>query len=75
MYVTVMNQPSFNFDRQFGTEARKLARRGDPDTSHEAAESVNTSYLESLVYKKIKEYGEMGCISDEVRAHYANYPY
>lgn len=59
----------------FGTEPRKLVRRADPDTSHEAAEHVDTSRLEAMVYAAILSFGPKGCISDEVRARYGKYPY
>lgn len=59
----------------FGTDARKLARRDGPDTSVDAAERVATSFLESLVYQKIGEYGAGGCISDQVLASFSHLPY
>lgn len=63
------------FDQPFGTESRKLARRNDPDTSHDAARSVDTSKLEALVFNTIKSYGANGCISDEVRGRFPGLPY
>ena len=62
-------------DKIFGTDPRKLVRRNDPDTSHAAAAKVDTSRLEQLVYDAIKTFGERGCISDEVRAKFTNFPY
>lgn len=59
----------------FGTDPKYLARRGDPDTSHIAAESVDTSRLEGLVYEAIKKFGRIGCISDQIRARFPNLPY
>ena len=59
----------------FGTEAKKLVRSTDPDTSHAAAEAVDTSRLERLVYEAIKTFGDKGCISDQIRAMYPHYPY
>lgn len=41
------------------------ARYTDPGTSHEAAESVDTTVLERIVYDTIKMFPN-GCISDEV---------
>ena len=46
----------------------KLFRPSDPETSRIAAESVNATQLEKLVYDCIEGYGPEGCISDEVRA-------
>jgi len=60
--------------RFFGTPAFKLARREDPTTSHQAAQAVDTTKLESLVYEAIKGFPD-GCISDEILAMYPNYPY
>ena len=54
----------------FGTDPTKLVRRDDPDTSKEAAEAVDTTNLEQLVYEAIRHYGPRGCISDEVRSHF-----
>ena len=52
-------------NRFFGTEAFKLVRREDPTTSHEAAQTVDTTKLERIVYEAIKGFPN-GCISDEV---------
>jgi hypothetical protein len=60
--------------RFFGTPAFKLARREDPTTSHQAAQAVDTTKLESLVYEAIKGFPD-GCISDEILEMYPNYPY
>jgi hypothetical protein len=60
--------------RFFGTPAFKLARREDPVTSHQAAQAVDSTKLESLVYEAIKGFPD-GCISDEILAMYPNYPY
>jgi len=51
--------------RFFGTEAFKLVRKEDPTTSHEAAQSVDTTKLERIVYEAIQSFPN-GCISDEV---------
>jgi hypothetical protein len=63
-----------SMERFFGTPAFKLARREDPTTSHQAAQAVDTTKLESLVYEAIKGFPD-GCISDEILAMYPNYPY
>jgi len=51
-----------------------LVRNQDPTTSHQAAQVVDTTKLESLVYEAIKSHPD-GCISDEILAMYPNYPY
>jgi hypothetical protein len=58
----------------FGTDPKYLVREDSPDTSHEAAESVDTTSLERIVYETIKQF-PYGCISDEVRAMFPHYPY
>jgi hypothetical protein len=63
------------FNNPFGTEARKLVRANSPDTSKEAAENVNTTALEWIVYKAIRAYGERGCISDQLLVIFHTYPY
>jgi hypothetical protein len=60
---------------EYGTDPFLLVRRYDPDTSHEAAGSVDTTKLERIVYEAIKSYGTNGCISDDVRGIYPRYPY
>jgi len=49
----------------FGTDPKELVRTTDPDTSHEAAATVDTTRLEALVYEAICRYKD-GCISDDV---------
>ena len=63
-----------SMDRFFGTPAFKLVRKEDPVTSHEAAQTVDTTKLESLVYEAIKGFPE-GCISDQVLELFPQYPY
>jgi len=63
------------FGKFFGTQATKLVRRKDPDTSKIAAVLVDSTKLEKLVYEAIKSFGVYGCISDQVRARYPTYPY
>lgn len=41
------------------------ARNTDPGTSHEAAESVDTTVLERIVYDTIKMFPN-GCIGDDI---------
>jgi len=61
-------------ERFFGSPAFKLVRKEDPTTSHQAAQAVDTTKLESLVYEAIKSHPD-GCISDEILEMYPNYPY
>jgi hypothetical protein len=61
-------------ERFFGTEPFKLVRNQDPTTSHQAAQAVDTTKLEQMVYEAIKSHPE-GCISDEILQMYPNYPY
>jgi hypothetical protein len=63
-----------SMERFFGSPAFKLVRREDPTTSHQAAQAVDTTKLESLVYEAIKSHPD-GCISDEILEMYPNYPY
>ena len=63
-----------SMDRFFGSPAFKLVRKEDPTTSHQAAQAVDSTKLEQMVYEAIKSFPE-GCISDEILAMYPNYPY
>lgn len=58
----------------FGTDPHKLVRRDSPTTSHEAAQAVDTTALEQLVYEAIGTYPE-GCIADELLERFSQYPY
>lgn len=58
----------------FGTAVKRLVRRNDPETSHEAAQAVNTTKLEKAVYEAIKRFPK-GCISDDVVALFPASPY
>lgn len=59
-------------ERDYGTPAEALARRGDPSTSHAAAQKVDTTRLERMVHRQIHSYGADGCIaSDLLSADYA----
>lgn len=59
----------------FGTDSHHLVRTNDPSTSHDAAESIDTTRLELLVYQAIRSFGNRGCISDEVRAMFPRLSY
>jgi hypothetical protein len=61
-------------ERFFGSPAFKLVRKEDPTTSHQAAQAVDSTKLEQMVYEAIKSHPE-GCISDEILQMYPNYPY
>jgi hypothetical protein len=61
-------------ERFFGSPAFKLVRNQDPTTSHQAAQAVDSTKLEQMVYEAIKSHPE-GCISDEILEMYPNYPY
>jgi len=63
-----------SMERFFGTPAFKLARREDPVTSHQAAQVVDTTKLEKMVYEVIKSFPD-GCISDQILEKYPQYPY
>jgi hypothetical protein len=71
---TFFDNMNASIERFFGTEPFKLVRKDDPTTSHQAAQAVDTTKLETLVYEAIKGFPE-GCISDEILAMYPNYPY
>ena len=50
----------------FDTPAYKLVRRDAPAPSHDAAESINATEMESVVADAIWFFGAAGCISDQV---------
>jgi len=54
----------------FGTESYKLRRNNDPSTSHDAAEMVNTTKLENIVFEFIKTFGQDGCIHEQCVAEF-----
>jgi hypothetical protein len=58
----------------FGSDPKTLVRTEDPDTSYEAANSVDTSRLEFMVYEAIAKFPN-GCISDQIRSLFPKYPY
>jgi hypothetical protein len=74
MMRDIFNNMKQSMDRFFGTEAFKLVRKEDPTTSHQAAQAVDSTKLEQMVYEAIKSHPE-GCISDEILEMYPNYPY
>jgi hypothetical protein len=74
MMRDIFNNMKDSMERFFGTEPFKLVRKEDPTTSHQAAQAVDTTKLEQMVYEAIKSHPE-GCISDEILQMYPNYPY
>ena len=66
-----MEQKSL-FDRIFGTSPKEMVRTTDPDTSVEAAHSVDSTQLEAMVYEIISKYPN-GCTSDEVMTHFPSH--
>ena len=70
----IFNNMKQSIDRFFGTEPFKLARLNDPTTSHEAAQAVDSTKLEKMVYEAIKSHPK-GCISDDILDMFPNYPY
>jgi DNA-binding HxlR family transcriptional regulator len=48
------------------TEAFKLHRADGPDTSKEAAYKVDTNRWEGIVLSVIKNFGDEGCIQEQV---------
>ncbi len=61
-------------EKFFGSPPFKLVRKEDPATSHQAAQLVNSTKLEQMVYEAIKSFPD-GCISDEILQMYPQYPY
>ena len=74
MMNDMFNRMKLSMDNFFGTAPFKLARKEDPATSQEAAQVVDTTKLEKLVYEAIKGFPE-GCISDQVLELFPQYPY
>jgi hypothetical protein len=70
----IMDNMKESMERFFGTPAFKRARREDPVTSHQAAQAVDTTKLERIVYEAIQSFPE-GCISDEVLEALPDYRY
>jgi hypothetical protein len=64
-----------NDDFDFGTDPRKLARREDPETSHAAAEALDSAAKEKLAFDAVAKFGTRGCIQDEVLALFPAHMY
>lgn len=56
----------------FGTEPKFMVRASDPDTSIDAAVTVDSTTLEQMVYEAIAKHPN-GCTSDELMAHFPNH--
>lgn len=59
----------------FGTPAEHLHRTDSPQTSIDAANSVDTTRLEAMVREAISGFGQAGCISDQVLAKFPSLSY
>ena len=70
----IFNNMKDSMERFFGTEPFKLVRKEDPTTSHQAAQAVDSTKLEQMVYEAIKSHPK-GCISDDILGMFPNYPY
>lgn len=57
------------------TPSYKLYRSDDPSTSKEAAEKLDVSRMEKIVYDTIDAFGTKGCISDDVLGMLHEYGY
>lgn len=66
---------SYEPPKHYGTDAHKLARTNDPLTSHEAAQAVDTTALERMVFKAIERHGPQGCIADDVLEEFSSHAY
>lgn len=65
---------------EYGEDPHKLARRDDPETSHMAANEVDSATWERRVLEVISSYGFIGCVQqdvlDEIRNRFGdNIPY
>ena len=61
-----------SIERFFGSQPKTMVRTTDPDTSMVAAEKVDSTKLEQMVYEVIAKYPN-GCISDEIQTHFPNH--
>ena len=59
----------------YGTDPIELYRSEDPDTSAEAAHSVDTTKLEKMVHEAIETAGHNGCIAADLLAKFPYLPY
>ena len=68
----IFNNMNESINRFFGTEPFKMVRKEDPDTSKGAAEKVDSTKLEQMVYEAIAKYPD-GCIADDVMTHFPSH--
>jgi hypothetical protein len=68
----IFNNMNESINRFFGTEPFKMVRKEDPDTSKDAAEKVDSTKLEQMVYEAIAKYPD-GCIADDVMTHFPSH--
>ena len=61
-------------EKFFGSPPFKLHRKDSPETSKEAAQTVDSTKLEQIVYEAIRGFPD-GCISDEVLEALPQYGY
>jgi hypothetical protein len=66
---------TFEDSKSFGTPAKMLVRTNDPDTSKEAAASVDSTHLEQMVLEAIKKFGKQGAIADDILEMFPSFPY
>ena len=59
----------------YGTDAHELYRSEDPDTSAEAAHSIDSTKLERMVHEAIYSYADNGCIASDLLSTYDYLPY
>jgi len=60
------------FENIFGTEPKFMVRATDPVTSMDAAESIDSTKLEQMVYDVVAMYPN-GCTSDDVLKHFPHH--
>jgi DNA-binding MarR family transcriptional regulator len=56
-------------------DRRALYRKGDPDTSRDAALRVDVTALEAMVLKAIRAHGRAGVTGKELAEQFSEYPY
>lgn len=56
----------------FDTPAFTRYRSSDPDTSRDAAFSININHLQEIVLKAIRSFGDKGCIFDDIQDMHPN---
>lgn len=60
---------------RFGTDPRLLHRSDSPETSVEAANAVDSTRLEKMVYEDIASFGDDGCIANDLLRLRPGFPY